>query len=592
MRLGAAAVLSLATCAAPQQAQQPPLPLPGDTAPLAAEPAAHPPGRVPLPGPYLPGFRALHYHIALDVPATGARVRGTATVDIAIEAPRADTLRLDLNGLLATSVTLAPRSDAVGNSDPVAYRQDDGRVFIALPHAVHAGDTIRVAVAYAGTPDDGLIIRTNVHGERGAFGDNWPDRARSWFPSVDHPSHKATVAFEVRAPADWQVVANGVRADAMWRPLGGDMRADAAPPPDGVWRWRMDQPIPTYLMVIGATRFAVGSIDACAQGGRTVARPYGCVPTGYWVFPQDSATAARIFRRAGDMLTYYSGLIAPYPYERLAHVQSATRFGGMENAGAIFYADQAITRGTLSEGVVAHEIAHQWFGNGVTPARWADLWLSEGFATYFGALYFEHADGVQRFREMLDNSRAGYLRSQVQHLPVVDTLSVPGNDLLQLLNANSYNKGGAVLHMLRGLLGDSAFFGGLRRYYHAHAHGNAVTADLRRVLEAQSGRELGWFFDQWLYRPGHPVFRVGHRWDADAGESVVRIEQVQPQQWPTFRVPMQIEIHTTNAAVRREVEVTQRSQEFRFRLNTRSTGVRLDPDGWLLKVVETNGAGP
>jgi aminopeptidase N len=593
MPFSAVAVLALATCAAPQQAQLPPLPLPADTAPLAAEPASHPPGRVPPPGPYLPGFRALHYHVAVDLPAAGARIRGTATLDVAIEAPRSDTLRLDLNGMLVTSVTLAPRRGAAGDFNAVPFRQGDGRIFIALPQTAHAGDTIRVAVAYAGTPDDGLIIRTNVHGERGAFGDNWPDRARSWFPSVDHPGHKATVAFEVRTPASWQVVANGVRADAMWRRLGGDIRADAVSPPDGVWRWRMDQPIPAYLMVIDATRFAGGSIDECAQGGSTAQRPTGCVPTGYWVFPQDSANGVRLFRRAGDMLTYYSKLIAPYPYDRLAHVQSATRFGGMENAGAIFYSDQAITRGTLSEGIIAHEVAHQWFGNAVTPARWADLWLSEGFATYFGALYFEQADGVQRFREMLDNSRAGYFRSQVQHLPVVDTLAVPGNDLLELLNANSYAKGGAVLHMLRGLLGDSAFFGGVRRYYHEHVHGNAVTADLRRALEAQSGRELGWFFDQWLYRPGHPVFRVSHRWDATAGESIVRIDQVQPQEWPTFRVPMQIELQTAGAAERHEVEVTQRIQEYRFRLDTHSTGVRLDPDGWLLKVVEASAdAGP
>jgi aminopeptidase N len=580
-----AATLS-AACSAPQVVQRP-SPAAGDTVPLPGEPPPHAPGRVPPPGPYLPGFDALHYHIAVDVPATGVRIRGQTHIDIAVLAPRRDTLRLDLTGLRATAVQVGERGAAPRAGEAsAAFRQADGRLFIALPLTVRAGDTIRVSVGYDGTPDDGLIIRDNVHGERGAFGDNWPDRGRFWFPSIDHPSHKATVAFEVRVPAGWQVVANGVRMAADWRPLAGDIRADAAPPQDGVWRWRMDQPIPPHLMVIGAARFAVATIDACAQGGRTPRRPDGCVPTGYWVFPQDSASGARAFRRAGEMLSWYSQLIAPYPYDRLAHVQSATRFGGMENAGAIFYSDQAITRGTLGEGTVAHEIAHQWFGNAVTPARWADLWLSEGFATYFGALYFEHADGVERFREIIDNSRAGYLRSQVTDLAIVDTLAVPGNDLLGLLNANSYNKGGAVLHMLRGLLGDSSFFGGVRRYYTAHLHGNAVTADLRRALEAASGQDLGWFFDQWLYRPGHPVFRVSHRWDAPAGEAVVGVAQVQRASWPTFRVPVQIELQTAGGAVRRAIDVTQRAQEFRFRLPAASTGVRLDPDGWVLKVVE------
>ena len=255
----------------------------------------------------------------------------------------------------------------------------------------------------------------------------------------------------------------------------------------------MDQPIPTYLMVIGATRFAVASIDACAQGGRTPQRADGCVPTGFWSFPQDSANAARIFRRAGDMLAYYASLVAPYPYERLAHVQSATRFGGMENAGAIFYSDQAITRGTLSEGTVAHEIAHQWFGNAVTPARWADVWLSEGFATYFGALYFEHADGTERFRQMVDNSSAGYLRSQVTNLAIVDTLSVPGNDLLELLNANSYNKGGAVLHMLRGALDELRLGDAQLRLLLVilQAHQQLAGLDHLAVAEVHLGDDIG-----------------------------------------------------------------------------------------------------
>jgi aminopeptidase N len=131
-------------------------------------------------------------------------------------------------------------------------------------------------------------------------------------------------------------VANGVRVDVQGREVRGSFRDGAAPPADGVWRWQMPQPIPTYLMVIGAARFSSGTVDDCARGGVTSHRPDGCVPTGFLSFPEDSVNAARIFARAGDMLAYYSRLVAPFPYDRLAHVQSATRFGGMENAGAIF----------------------------------------------------------------------------------------------------------------------------------------------------------------------------------------------------------------------------------------------------------------
>ncbi|MEX1182444.1 MAG: M1 family aminopeptidase [Gemmatimonadota bacterium] len=585
------ALAFLAACAAP--AQDVPLPNPtpvpvevavSDTARLPGEPPAHAPGRVPSPGPYAPGFDALHYHVALELPERGTVIRATTTVDVALLAPRRDTLRLDLTGLRVTRVVVA-RGRTAQQTD-ASFRQADGRLFVALPADARAGDTVRVAVTYDGSPDDGLIIGENVHGRRGAFGDNWPDRARFWIPSIDHPSDKATVMFEVRAPAGWQVVGNGRRVDVSGRPLGTTTAASVAPPADGVWRWRIDQPIPTYLMVIGATPFTTTSIDDCAAGGRVFARTNACVPTGFWSFPEDSANAARIFARADRMLEYYSGLIAPFPYARLAHVQSATRFGGMENAGAIFYSERAIANGTLGEGTVAHEIAHQWFGDEVTPARWADLWLSEGFATYFGALFFEDADGAERFREILRESWDEYLQSQVTDIAVVDTVSTPGNDLLELLNANSYNKGGAVLHMLRGVVGDSAFFGGIRAYYARHAPGNATTADLRRVMEQAAGRDLGWFFEQWLYRPGHPVLRVSREWNQQAGEAVILVEQVQKAGWPVFRLPMQIELQTAGGTVRRHIELVDRRTELRFQLPDPLTGVVLDPDGWVLGVVE------
>jgi aminopeptidase N len=597
--LWALLLATAAGCAAPRQDSpgattgEPPEPHPPARAPVSVPqpdlPPAHALGRVPPPGEYLQGFSALHYHIALDLSSAAVRINGIAAIDVAVTAPRRDTLRLDLNGMRATRVALMRRGAADATAAAMVdaeFRQDDGRLFIPLPAATRVGDTLRVTVVYGGAPADGLVIRNNIHGEPGAFADNWPDRARFWFPSVDHPSQKATVSWEVRAPAGWQVVANGVRVDAAGQPLPDAARAAGQPPADGVWRWRMDQPIPAYLMVIGAARFATGSIDDCAQGGRTARRPDGCVPTGFWAFPPDSASAARLFRRAGEMLARYSALIAPYPFDRLDHVQSATRFGGMENATAIFYPEQGVARGTVAEETVAHEIVHQWFGNAVTPAHWADLWLSEGFATYFGMLFFENAHQPDQFRARVRSSWERYLRSPVTALPVVDTLRVPGNDLLNLLNANSYTKGGAVLHMLRGVLGDSVFFRGIRHYYQRHEHTAVRTADAQQAFEDVAGRDLGWFFEQWLYRPGYPVFRVRHQWDAQSREAVVTVEQVQQPDWPVFRVPTVIELGTGTAAARFDVEITERRHVFRLPLTTAPAAVRIDPDGWVLKIVE------
>jgi aminopeptidase N len=528
-------------------------------------------GIVPKRGPYAPGFDAIHYAISVTLPETGKVIRAFSTVQLILRDPLQDTLSLDLTGLRVLQVSTQFRDK---KAKVVEFRQDSARLHVLVPLDAKLGDTLRVTVDYDGTPDDGLILRKNVHGDWGAFADNWPDRARFWFPVIDHPSDKATAEFEVNAPARWEVVANGVRS--------GVLQGLTEQKPNRVWRWHIDQPIPPYLMVIGATDFAQGTINTCARGGNAQPHADGCVPVSFLSFPQDSANAARIFRRADQMLAFFSEVVAPFPYPALAHVQSATRFGGMENAGGIFYSEQAIADGRLGEGTVSHETAHQWFGDSVTPGNWSDVWLSEGFATYFGNLFFERADSVEAFRRITQQSWRGYLQSQVTDLAIVDTTAVPNNNLLDLLNSNSYNKGGAVLHMLRGLLGDEVFFAGIRRYYARHANGNARTRDLQRALEEQSGRDLSWFFEQWVYRPGFPQLRVSQTWDAAASEAVVTVEQVQKAAWPTFRFPLELAFTTPAGTVRQRAEISGKTATIRVRLSAQPTEVKADPDGWLL----------
>lgn len=558
----------------------------------ASAPTEPPPivaGQAPAAGPYSPGFDAVHYDIALTLPDTGTFIQGTGSAVIALvpgppgtSAP--DTLALDLTGLAVEAVRVGDR--------PTPFRHTAGKLYIPLPADARIGDTLRIDIAYHGHPDDGLIIGPNVHGRRTAFADNWPNRARFWFPSIDHPSDKATVAFTVSAPRSWVVIANGERQDADGpavepRPAGNGERS--------LWRWATDTPIPTYTMVVGAADFAMGRPGSpCGErtaAGRGPPAPSAerldaappCVDVTWWAFPSDADHAARVFRRADAMVAFYEDLVAPFPYEKLAHVQSSTRFGGMENASAIFYAQEPLASGRDIEGTVAHETAHQWFGDAVTEADWHHLWLSEGFATYFGALFFEHADGVDRFREILEEDRLAYLGSEVVDESIVDPAE---DDLFDLLNENNYEKGGWVLHMLRGLLGDGVFFDGVRRYYRSHEHGTALTADLRRALEQVSDRDLDWFFDQWVFRPGYPRFRVRWRWLDDPGAVEVTLDQAQPAAWPTFRTPLTLELETPTGAVRRTVEVDERRETVRLPLPAAPTALRVDPDGWVLKEVE------
>lgn len=505
----------------------------------------------------------LHYRFALTLPDSGQRFQGVATINVARRAS-ADTLMLNLVGLRIDSVRV--------NGRTVSVRRTPERLFVPLPPG--ASDTLRVDVGYGGVPDDGLIIRRDSAGRWTYFGDNWPNRARHWLPTVDHPSDKATVSWWVSAPASETVVGNGTRTGE-----------SAVPPlqPGGVPRrvteWNEVRPISTYLMVIAAAPLVETRLGDTACGYGSISR---CVPQMVYTAPEQANYMPGPFTAAPGIVTYFSQLIAPFPFERLAHLQSSTRFGGMENATEIFYSDQAFRRHTMNDELISHETAHQWFGDAVTERDWPELWLSEGFATYFAALWAEHAHGDSVFRETMLGIRDRILNDErVATRPVIDTMET---NLMALLDANSYQKGGFVLHMLRRELGDSAFFRGLRIYFHAHEFGNATSADLRDALEQASGRPLQWFFDQWLRRPGYPELTV--EWSYDASARAVHVTVAQGDRFGFFRVPLTLELRDAGGQAQDatiDLDATaQTTATIPVRLASAPTALVADPDVSLL----------
>jgi aminopeptidase N len=207
-------------------------------------------------------------------------------------------------------------------------------------------------------------------------------------------------------------------------------------------------------------------------------------------------------------------------------VQSKTIFGGMENASAIFYFENSVNDNGGIEELMAHEIAHQWFGNSVSEKNWPNLWLSEGFATYMTNYYLESKYGQDALKKRMISQRNKILNFEKQRLtPVVDT--TVKEDYMQLLNANSYEKGGWVLHMLRRKVGDDAFWKGIRAYYEKYKSSNANTDDLRKMMEQASGQNLQVFFKQWLLTAGHPQISVTRQYDADKKQLSLLIEQKQ-----------------------------------------------------------------
>ena len=513
-------------------------------------------------GEYRPGFDVVDYDLTLDLPDSGRVIRGTAILTVRRTAD-ADTLTLDLVQLPVASVVVDGRA--------VVFARTPGTIRVPLPDGRR--DTLRVTVTYGGEVRDGLVIRTDAQGRWTAFGDNWPNRARHWIPSIDHPSDKATVSWTVHTPPGRTVVANGRQL-----PLGR-MRVGYAEARTS--RWREDRPIPTYAMVIAAAPLVRHELGAAACGLAEFER---CVEQAVYTMPEVRDYMPGPFASARGVVDWMARLVGPFPYEKLAHVQSSTIYGGMENASAIFYDERLFRDRTMSVELIAHETAHQWFGDAVTEREWPHLWLSEGFATYFSALWTEQSQGPDAFRAQMAATRSQILSDTVAvaRRPVIDTIET---NLTALLNANSYQKGGWTLHMLRRLVGDSAFFRGVRQYYNAHRHGTALTDDLQRAVEATSGRPLDWFFDQWLRRPGYPTPVLRWDYDSTASRLSVTVDQERAR-FGRYRFPLTVAIQDPSGGVRRaQIEVAAQPRttvQLPFPVPTRPARVVPDPDTDLL----------
>lgn len=414
------------------------------------------------------------------------------------------------------------------------------------------GDTAHFTIHYKGIPADGLIISKTKFGQRSFFADNWPDRGHNWLPCHDDPADKASVEFIVTAPLHYQVVANGLQVEETNLP--GDRK---------LTHWRETVPISTKVMVIGVADFAVQFAGMVEPG----------IPVYSWVYPQEREKGFYDYSLALEILPYYIKNIGPYPYQKLANVQSKTTFGGLENANTIFYSEGSVTGTRSAEILLAHEIAHQWFGNHATEKAFAHLWLSEGFATYMTILYMENKYGKDTASVMLTEDRRQVIDfARGNNNLVIDST----HDYMQLLNPNSYQKGGWILHMLRRDLGDSVFWRSIRKYFASFGGGTADSKDLRDVFEKISGKNLGEFFNQWLLQPGIPVLSVSWNYIPLQKKLQVKVEQL--QNGPAFSFPLELEIKDRAKSSRTEkLKITSKSQNFSLPAGARPAEIKLDP---------------
>ena len=510
------------------------------------------------------GVDAIHYVFRLSLSDSSDEIVGESTVTVKFLLDKVGDVQLDLmspsagRGMTVQSVRRGGVSDLPGPAaDALVYSHANNRLRLVLPTLSKAGQEFTFTVRYRGIPADGLLHGVNIHGERTIFANNWPNQIRHWLPMIDHPYDKATGEMMVTAPAHYQVVSNGVLIEESDRP--NQMR---------LTHWRQSVPIASWLYTLGVARFT--SHHAGMAGG---------TPVQTWVFPQDRENGVRLFedlsRRA---INFFVAQIGPYPYEKLANIQATGFGGGTEYASAIFYGEKGVSAG---RGPVVHEIAHQWFGNSVTERDWDDVWLSEGFATYFTLLFTEHDEGRDAFVDGLTRSRAQILQLE-QKLPDTPVIHRNLSDMDKVLNNLVYQKGGWVLHMLRAEVGTETFWTAIREYYRRYRDQNASTAELRAVFEQVSGQELGWFFSQWLTRAGVP--QIEGAWRYLPARKAIEVTLTQTHPAGPFRLAVDVGIAAKPGDLPRveRIELTGHSATKTIGVDGEPAAVTLDPGTALL----------
>jgi aminopeptidase N len=393
---------------------------------------------------------------------------------------KSDSFQLDLVGRFEDSLGMKISSITYENQ-PVSFKQSTDKVTL-FTGTLNKGERRAFTLEFEGIPTDGLIIGQNKFGDRTFFADNWPMRAKHWFACVDHPSDKAMVKMEIKAPKGYEVVSNGM-----------EMSFTTSHPQNTSIYFETKIPIPTKVIVFGAANFEK----------QTLPRKKNQVEITNFVYPQDKEKGFKDFEQADTILAYFEAKIGKFPFEKLYNVQSTTMYGGMENAGCIFYDEKAISgKGTINE-LIAHEIVHQWFGNSATELDWQHLWLSEGFATYLTDLYLEDHKGKGAFLSQLRKQRDAVIRFYTKNkLPLKDTLST---NIQDMLNTNAYQKGAWILHMLREQVGKELFWKAISTYYDTYKFSNATSKDFIHVFEQVTHTDLTQFYEEWICQSGHPI---------------------------------------------------------------------------------------
>ena len=506
-----------------------------------------------------------------DVPALSGTVTISAvtTAEVAaISIDAADNLSID-----------ALRFDGL----PREFKRKNSRIDLSFTPQLAANTSFAIAIDYRGAPvssnilGGGMLVARHPAGGSAVMANlSEPYAAPTWWPCIDDPTDKATAEIEATAPQGYLVASNGVLDRTQ---TNADQTA--------TFFWRESFPIATYLISVAATNYSKFEDTYTAMDGVTR------MPLVYYVYPEHLSLAQQKFAVTRRAIEIFASLFGEYPF--LTEKYGMAEFpwsGAMEHQTMTSMGSNIV--GSLTNSgdlVIAHELAHHWWGDLVTMKTWDDIWLNEGFATYSEVLFLERNSNIDpgelMSRTFDDGKLGGILGGTV-------TAENPGNPFDD--TGAIYSKGAWVLHMLRHIVGDQAFFDALKDYRQRHAFGNASTRDLQQVFEEHFGSTLDWFFQQWIYATGRPSYKVSTEIapsDTTPGFVVtVTIKQKQSQEIPgraqsLYIMPLDVTIFFEDGSTQTQaVRNDSRKQKFSFAVSKRPTDAVIDKDNWVLKKIK------
>jgi aminopeptidase N len=533
------------------------------------------------PGPFTQPQRSVRsraidqLHVALDLQFDfdQQRIAGIATHSLALFQP-ARSIDLDAAGMKIEHVDLLPTDSAsLASPQPLKFRHTGQTLTIDFDREHSAGTQLKLAIGYTiNKPQRGAHFVVPDDDEptqpRMVWTQSEPEYARYWFPCFDHPSDRLTSEIVATVPAGLDTLSNGT-LDKRTENDGGTV----------TWHWRQVRSHVPYLLSIVAGDFEV------------LEQSWDGIPVQSYVPRGRLADASRSFEKTPAMLKLFTEKIGlRYPWPKYAQIcVDEYGWGGMEHTSAT-----TLNLGTLhderahldvsSDNLVAHELAHQWWGDLLTCKDWGEIWLNESFATYFATLWTEHDRGWDEAAWERAGEANDYLGEDARYRRSI--VNYRYNSPENVFDRHSYPKGGRVLHMLRFELGEEQFWRAIRRYAEVNQFRTVETADLRIAIEDATGQGMNWFFDQWVHRGGHPEFHVAWTWDAAAKQVKVTVKQTQKvdEVTPLFRTAAEIEIAPPSGEpIMRRVTLSKAEETFHFDAAERPARVCFDPRDWILK---------